>query len=96
MTDVAESQSINPRQVGPSCRPRDAVRILLVEDERVQSYFFKMKCTRMFGKGVKVECESDGVGAFNRLKRGEAFDIIVSDVYMNVMDGVSLYTWVFG
>ena len=27
-----------------------SVPVHYVEDERVQSYFFKMKCTRMFGR----------------------------------------------
>ena len=70
-------------------------KILYVEDERVQAYFFINKCKRMFGDRCTVVHERDGVAALERLKAGEQFVVIVSDIFMVGMDGVSFFQSLF-
>ena len=69
--------------------------ILYIEDERVQAYFFTSKCKRVFGDQCVVVHEADGVTALERLHRGEQFNIIISDVFMTGMDGVSFFRALF-
>lgn len=70
-------------------------KILYVEDERVQAYFFINKCKRVFGDRCTVVHEKDGVAALERLKAGEQFVVIVSDIFMAGMDGVSFFQSLF-
>ena len=70
-------------------------RILYVEDERVQAYFFVKKCRRVFGPRCEVVHETDGVAALERLERGEQFAVVVSDIFMSGMDGVSFFRALF-
>ena len=69
--------------------------ILYVEDERVQAYFFINKCKRVFGDRCHVFHETDGVAALERLSRGEQFAVVVSDIFMAGMDGVSFFRTLF-
>ena len=69
--------------------------ILYVEDERVQAYFFINKCKRVFGDRCRVFHETDGVAALERLSRGEQFAVVVSDIFMAGMDGVSFFHALF-
>jgi len=69
--------------------------VLYIEDERVQAYFFINKCKRVFGDTCTVVHEQDGVAALERLQRGEQFDVIVSDIFMAGMDGVSFFCRLF-
>jgi len=68
------------------------LKILHVEDERVQSFYFRHKCNRLFGEECTVVSEADGLGALKRLQADEVFDVIVSDIYMAVLDGISFFT----
>jgi CheY-like chemotaxis protein len=70
-------------------------RILYIEDERVQAYFFINKCRRVFGDQCTVVHETDGVAALERLQKGEQYNIIVSDIFMAGMDGVSFFRTLF-
>lgn len=69
--------------------------ILYIEDERVQAYFFINKCKRVFGDRCVVAHETDGVAALERLKSGEQFSVVVSDIFMAGMDGVSFFHTLF-
>ena len=69
--------------------------ILYVEDERVQAYFFVNKCRRVFGDRCRVCHETDGVAALERLNRGEQFTVVVSDIFMTGMDGISFFHALF-
>jgi hypothetical protein len=69
--------------------------ILYVEDERVQAYFFVNKCKRVFGDRCRVVHETDGVAALERLNRGEQFAVVVSDIFMAGMDGISFFHTLF-
>ena len=69
--------------------------ILYVEDERVQAYFFVNKCRRVFGDRCRVCHETDGVAALERLNRGEQFAVVVSDIFMTGMDGISFFRALF-
>lgn len=70
-------------------------KILYIEDERVQAYFFINKCRRVFGDRCVVVHETDGIAALERLKSGEQYTVIVSDVFMSRMDGVSFFHTLF-
>jgi len=69
--------------------------ILYIEDERVQAYFFINKCKRVFGDRCRVAHETDGVAALERLDKGEQFAVVVSDIFMAGMDGVSFFHALF-
>ena len=70
-------------------------KILYIEDERVQAYFFINKCKRVFAERCTVVHETDGVAALERLQKGEQFNIVVSDIFMAGMDGVSFFRTLF-
>ena len=70
-------------------------KVLYIEDERVQAYFFINKCRRVFGDRCVVVHETDGIAALERLKGGEQYTVIVSDVFMSGMDGVSFFHTLF-
>ena len=61
----------------------------------MQAYFFINKCKRVFGDRCTVVHERDGVAALERLKAGEQFVVIVSDIFMVGMDGVSFFQSLF-
>lgn len=69
-------------------RDTKSSRILLVDDDRLVS--------RMFGDflrnaGFEVEEESSAVDALDKLsKKGELFDLVVTDIMMAKMDGWEL------
>ena len=70
-------------------------KVLYIEDERVQAYFFINKCRRVFGERCVVVHETDGVPALERLQTGEQFVAVVSDIFMAGMDGVSFFHALF-
>jgi DNA-binding NtrC family response regulator len=71
--------------VDNSSRP---VRILVVDDEPIVGKRLK----QAFGKmGFTVEAETNGAAALERLAEG-AFDIVVTDLKMQGMDGMEVLT----
>lgn len=67
--------------------------ILLVEDDKLQALIFIHKC-KCFSQCFIVH-ETDGEKALRRLTMGEKFDIIVSDVHMPHMDGITFFNTMF-
>ncbi len=62
-------------------------RILIAEDEAALREFISRALTHHGHDIVAVE---DGAEALATLQRGEAFDLLLSDIVMPVMDGIAL------
>ncbi|MGZ3712641.1 MAG: hybrid sensor histidine kinase/response regulator, partial [Bdellovibrionota bacterium] len=62
-------------------------RILLVDDS---SFFRDLIRPILEAKGYFVKVACDGAQAYQILESGEAFDLVMSDIEMPVMDGLSL------
>ena len=63
-------------------------RVLLVEDDRNLSFILKSSLEQMIG-GYEVVSVANGKDGLDMLTK-ENFDVIVSDVEMPVMDGVTM------
>ena len=63
-------------------------RVLLVEDDRNLSFILKSSLEQMIG-GYEVVSVANGKDGLDMLTKGN-FDVIVSDVEMPVMDGVTM------
>lgn len=63
-------------------------RILLVEDDKNLSFILKSSLEQMIG-GYEIEVATNGKEGLEKLASGR-FDVIVSDVEMPVMDGVTM------
>ncbi|MCK4739101.1 MAG: response regulator [Deltaproteobacteria bacterium] len=64
-------------------------KILVVEDSPTMRQFIGFSLKRL--KGAVVETANDGVEALKKLtESGSAFDLILSDVNMPIMDGFTL------
>lgn len=77
---------------GPGPAPR-LVRLLVVEDNAlvVAMYEAALKRLAAGGKlGVELEYARDGVEALTRLARVPRLDLVITDLYMPVMDGFTL------
>ena len=63
-------------------------RVLLVEDDKNLCFILKSSLEEMIG-GYEIETAADGKAGLEKLAQGE-FDVIVSDVEMPVMDGMTM------
>lgn len=63
-------------------------RVLLVEDDKNLCFILKSSLEQMIG-GYEVETAANGEEGLKRLAEGK-FDVIVSDVEMPVMDGMTM------
>ena len=63
-------------------------RVLLVEDDKNLCFILKSSLEQMIG-GYEVETAANGEEGLKRLVEGK-FDVIVSDVEMPVMDGMTM------
>ena len=63
-------------------------RVLLVEDDKNLSFILKSSLEQMIG-GYEIEVATNGKEGLEKLASGR-FDVIVSDVEMPVMDGVTM------
>lgn len=63
-------------------------RVLLVEDDKNLSFILKSSLEQMIG-GYEIEVATNGKEGLEKLAAGR-FDVIVSDVEMPVMDGVTM------
>ncbi len=78
-----------PRQPGPDAGdPEGAVRILLVDDEEG---FLRSAGIYLERRGLDVTCTGDPLAAL-QLIREHPFDILVTDIKMPRLDGISLAT----
>lgn len=82
------------RKIGAPRGPAPSVRILLVEDNALVASMYAASLRRLSEAepvpGLGVEVASDGAAAFDRLLRPPAIDVVVTDVFMPVLSGISL------
>ena len=62
-------------------------RILIAEDEAALREFINRALTH---HGHEVVTVADGAEALSALQKGEAFDLLLTDIVMPVMDGIAL------
>jgi CheY-like chemotaxis protein len=79
---VRDAQRLDAAEIPAECPPR---RILAVDDSRAMVLFYR---ATLGEAGYGVETAMNGQEAINRLKAGECFDLILSDMNMPVMDGI--------
>lgn len=74
--------------------PKRTFRILLVEDNPLVVAMYQQALKRVVtaggGMGVTVDYGRDGVEALSRLQEGPPPDLVITDLYMPVMDGFTL------
>jgi uncharacterized protein (TIGR02266 family) len=82
------------RRVGAPRGPEAAFRVLLVEDNALVASMYSAALRRLSDTdhlaGLAVEVASDGGAAFDRLLRPPAVDVVVTDVFMPVLSGITL------
>lgn len=87
LADVAQ-------QVGPTRRAEPEVRILLVEDNALVASMYSAALARLSGADglptLGIEVAADGAAAFERLLSPPRIDVVVTDVFMPVLSGISL------
>jgi signal transduction histidine kinase len=81
---AAPSEAPDSRVVGPGV-PDHAVRILVVEDNQVKQ---KVVTAVLRKRGFYIELANDGQEALNKLEKSAAFDLVLMDVQMPVLDGL--------
>jgi signal transduction histidine kinase len=75
-----------PAPTPPSTSPSDhSVRILVVEDNQVNQ---KVVTAVLRKRGFYIELANDGQEALNKLEKSAAFDLVLMDVQMPVLDGL--------
>jgi len=82
------------RKIGAPRGPEPAVRVLLVEDNALVASMYSAALRRLSGTDgfptLGVEVTGDGAAAFDRLLRAPPVDVLVTDVFMPVLSGISL------
>ncbi len=75
-------------------RPEPGRRVLLVEDNALVASMYSAALRRLSEsdhlQALGVEVASDGAQAFDRLLRAPPIDVVVTDVFMPVLSGISL------
>ncbi len=81
-------------QIGGERQARPAHRVLLVEDNALVASMYSAALRRLSETdnlpGLAIELASDGSAAFHRLLRPPAVDVLVTDLFMPVLSGISL------
>ena len=81
------------RRIGEA-RPETGFRILVVEDNALVASMYAAALRRLSEtegvSGVGIEVASDGAAAFDRLLRAPAIDLVVTDVFMPIVSGITL------
>ena len=88
---VATEESVENRKVASSSAIETLKmpkRVLVVDDSPVNRAVLKAMLKRL--NITEIELAEDGKAALDRLKDDQAFDIILSDMWMPVMDGSEL------
>ena len=87
LTDVA-------RKIGAPRGPEPAIRVLLTEDNALVASMYSAALRRLSESddfpALGVEVASDGAAAYDRLLRDPPVDVLVTDVFMPVLSGISL------
>lgn len=82
-----------PKPPTPVEKPKPrSFRILLVEDNphTTQMYTYALRRLSSDGQDVQVETATHGLEALQRLGQEPGVDLIIADIYMPVMDGLTL------
>jgi uncharacterized protein (TIGR02266 family) len=82
------------RKIGAPRGPDPAIRVLLTEDNALVASMYSAALRRLSESDdfptLGVEVASDGAAAFDRLLRAPPIDVLVTDVFMPVLSGISL------
>jgi uncharacterized protein (TIGR02266 family) len=82
------------RKIGAPRGPEPAIRVLLTEDNALVASMYSAALRRLSESddfpSLGVEVASDGAAAFDRLLRAPPIDVLVTDVFMPVLSGISL------
>jgi uncharacterized protein (TIGR02266 family) len=82
------------RKIGAPRGPEPAIRVLLTEDNALVASMYSAALRRLSESDdfppLGVEVASDGAAAFDRLLRTPPIDVLVTDVFMPVLSGISL------
>ena len=82
------------RKIGAPRGPEPAIRVLLTEDNALVASMYSAALRRLSESddfpSLGVEIASDGAAAFDRLLREPPIDVLVTDVFMPVLSGISL------
>jgi uncharacterized protein (TIGR02266 family) len=82
------------RRIGAPRGPDPAIRVLLTEDNALVASMYSAALRRLSESDdfptLGVEVASDGAAAFDRLLRAPPIDVLVTDVFMPVLSGISL------
>ena len=82
------------RQLAGTRPSRATHRILLVEDNALVSSMYAAALRRLSETdnlpGLAIEVASDGSAAFHRLMRPPSVDVLVTDLFMPVLSGITL------
>lgn len=74
--------------------PASSFRILLVEDNALVASMYAAAMRRLSETeqvpGLGIEVASDGAAAFDRLLRAPPVDLVVTDVFMPIVSGITL------
>lgn len=82
------------RRVAGTSPTSPSFRILLVEDNALVASMYAAAMRRLSETdhltGLGIEVASDGAGAFDRLLRTPAVDVVVTDLFMPVLSGIAM------
>jgi uncharacterized protein (TIGR02266 family) len=82
------------RKIGAPRGPEPAIRVLLTEDNALVASMYSAALRRLSESDelptLGVEIASDGAAAYDRLLRPPPIDVLVTDVFMPVLSGISL------
>lgn len=84
-TEVVKSQA--EKQTTPIIKPRDDIRILIVDDDTSNKILFQAYCAK---EKWKVDFASNGQEAIDNHLSQKHYDILITDLQMPVMDGFTL------
>jgi uncharacterized protein (TIGR02266 family) len=91
--DRARLQEV-ARRIGAPRGPEPAIRVLLVEDNALVASMYSAALRRLSDSddfpALGVEVAGDGAAAFDRLLRAPPIDVLVTDVFMPVLSGITL------
>lgn len=81
-------------RIGGLQPPETSFRILLVEDNALVASMYAAAMRRLSETdqvpGLGIEVASDGAAAFDRLLRAPPVDLVVTDVFMPIVSGITL------
>ena len=82
------------RRVSGARRNDPSFRILLVEDNALVASMYAAALRRLSETdsmpGLGIEVASDGASAYDRLLRSPPVDVVITDVFMPVLSGISM------